>query len=193
MILITGFGPFDRFSYNPAEKLAKALSEIFEFPHVILKVSYREAFRQLEEAYREFRPKAILSFGLAAGRPAVTPERVAINRRGPKKDVEGNIVYGKIEEDGPDGIMTEFPVDKIVKRLNDSGIPSYESFHAGTYLCNAVYYKALRLTDRKALFVHIPADYELVLSHGLHIPAMRFDDLLEAGKIILEEIEKLTT
>jgi len=191
MILVTGFEPFDKYRYNPSERIARFLHEALNYPYVILPVSYGSALEKLREEFHKHNPRAIVSFGLAAGRPFVSIERFALNRQGPKKDNEGKTVYGKIDPEGPDALMTKFPVNGIVEELKRRGIPAYESFHAGTYLCNAVYYEALRLTNGRALFVHVPLDYETVIAQDLRMPAMPIEYLFKGARIIVERVQKI--
>ena len=61
----------------------------------------------------------------------------------------------------------------FAKELRKEGIPARVSFHAGTYLCNAIFYWSCRLADElelptKSTFVHVPLETSQVI--GLDQP-----------------------
>ena len=92
-----------------------------------------------------FRPDVVLCGGQAAGRSAVTPERVAINvddARIPdnagQQPVDTPIVPG-----GPAAYFATVPVKDMVLAIREAGVPSELSNSAGTYVCNHLLYQVL--------------------------------------------------
>ena len=71
-------------------------------------------------------------------------------------------------------------------------IPAVLSYHAGTFLCNYIYYIALhnaRKHRTKVGFVHIPHITELIVENPEY-PSLPKKALLESVKIILKETIK---
>ena len=65
-----------------------------------------------------------------------------------------------IHKDGTERLAARIPVAEIVRRLRQRGIPAFQSWSAGTYLCNATLYHSLVATTGgpcEAGFIHIPA------------------------------------
>ena len=79
-VLLTGFTPFGGETVNPALEAVKRVRcpeaevRVLEVPTV-----FGESSRVVTAAMDAFRPDVVLCVGQAAGRSAVTPERVAIN------------------------------------------------------------------------------------------------------------------
>ena len=113
----------------------------------------------LDAAIREHRPELVIAVGLAEGRTAITPERIAINVEDARiadnagaQPVDAPVVPG-----GPDAHLTRLPVKEIVAAIAAAGIPAALSDSAGTFVCNAVMYRLLH--DHAGLpagFIHVP-------------------------------------
>jgi pyroglutamyl-peptidase len=87
-------------------------------------------------------------------------ETTARNRRANRKDVLGQrpklLV---VEQGGPSTIPTRLPVEDIVRRIHEVGIPVRTSDDAGGYLCNDAFYIILRATEGETVpagFIHLP-------------------------------------
>ncbi len=98
----------------------------------------------------------ILATGLAVKRTEICVERVAINVMDFRiPDVDGNQPRGvPVIEGGPDAYLTEVDV-----RAMADAIGGVVSNTAGTYVCNALYYKLLhhlRPRGIPVVFVHLP-------------------------------------
>ncbi|KAF9142790.1 hypothetical protein BGX30_002158 [Mortierella sp. GBA39] len=152
-ILVSGFEPFGGNAVNPTEQLVRDIrEETFaetEIRTVLLPVHYDECAERLLEAVRDYQPDAVICCGLAAGRTAVTPERIAVN----VKDVAPEAAYadnkGERPQDlpinpaGPDGLFSRLPIREAVNRLKAEGIPAAVSESAGTFICNNTMYAVL--------------------------------------------------
>ncbi|MGM8215855.1 pyroglutamyl-peptidase I [Bacillaceae bacterium W0354] len=194
-LLLTGFEPFLRFPINPTMEVVKALDgEIINDYQVIgkvLSVDFSKSGIELIELIEKVKPDAVVSLGLAGGRHKITPERIAINcNDGAEPDNTGNIPDGeKIHLDGPDGIFSSLPIQKMVDRMADEGFPASISNSAGTYLCNHVMYQSLYYFQKKDMdvpsgFIHIPASHELAIQEK-RVPSWSQRDLNEAIRICL--------
>ena len=147
-VLITGFQPWGKERRNPSGEVASALGG-----HV-LPVDFAEAVRALLRLIRTERPRAIVMLGLAPGRKSIALEAVALNvdhceERGYRR---WRRPIGK----GPFVLETRLPIDRLHRRLKESRFPVRISYHAGTFLCNHVFYVALAATRVPCGFVHVP-------------------------------------
>jgi pyroglutamyl-peptidase len=166
-LLVTGFEPFGGRSANPSQRMCRVLADAAPpgatVAARVLPVSYRRAFAPVAEALDGGRFRAALLLGLGPGRQTVDFERFAVNwRGGASPDEDGLRVDGeKIDPAGPAAYLATAPVDELVVACRAAGAPSSASSHAGTFLCNQVFYQTLRHCDRadltcNAVFVHLP-------------------------------------
>ncbi|MEM3616279.1 MAG: pyroglutamyl-peptidase I [Candidatus Methanomethylicia archaeon] len=201
VVVLTGFEPYGRESYNPSGVVAEKFNGLNimgeEVVGRVLPVSYKRVPEILENLISSFKPKVILSLGLAPRSPCIRVERVAINIMDSSPDNDG---YSPVDEfivkDGPAAYFSTIPIKAIVKRLLDSGIPAIISNSAGTYLCNYVMYLSLHYMFRfgvsgRAGFIHIPYTIgqvaEKLLGERLEPPAsMNFEDIFRAVKLAFE-------
>lgn len=172
-LLLTGFEPFLSHPINPTEIIATEFDAQvigdFKVSGRVLPVDFARASEELFAHVEEVEPDVVMLLGLAAGRHAITPERIAINVNDGVKDNAGRTPIDEpIEGDGEDGYFSTLPIRKMVNSLHEKGIPASVSNSAGTYLCNHVMYRMLHYIKKnelkmKAGFVHLPPSFELVL------------------------------
>ena len=176
-VLVTGYGPFLDHKENPSLKVAQEMGN-YDF------IDYQELpveFSQLDKALKKLEIKEknydfIFLLGLAASRKKVTPEMVALNwcYCPGRPDNEGKVFeQGELLiQEGEKAIFSSLDVEGLSQHLNNLGIHSEVSFTAGTYVCNATYYKVLfhlRDSQAKCCFIHIPPDVEVKkLALGLY-------------------------
>lgn len=130
--------------------------------------------------------------GQAAGRSAITPERVAINVDDARiPDDAGALPIDKpIVAGGPAAYFSTLPIKAITKAISDAGIPASVSNTAGTFVCNHVFYAVMHhLTQSdyhhtRAGFIHIPAIPQQGL--GSEVPTMELDVITKAIEIAIE-------
>ena len=137
----------------------------------VLPVEYGRCAAEALCAIDTHRPDAVVLTGLAAGRTAVTPERIAINVRdtGGAGSAEGfadNAGYAPVDvpiiDAGPAGIFATLPNRLIVSALREAGLPAEISSTAGTYICNETMYAVLHSFSGVAGpgplagFIHVP-------------------------------------
>ena len=163
-ILITAFGPFNKFSINPSETVLKMLKEHINFHHSInlewevLDVSYNEIdkFIQNKKSHHDL----IIHLGVATNSLQMRLEKRAQNLKS-GKDIFDNNPQNEIIIENNDCIYSSFPseiLDKVIAINNSQVVYSND---AGTYLCNYLYFKSLKYfsTNSHILFVHI-ADFQ---------------------------------
>ncbi len=174
-ILVTGFDPFGGESVNPAWEAVRRLpGEIngAEVIRLLIPTSFERAPQQVLKKVRECHPDYVISVGQAAGRTAITPERIAINMMSasiPDNDGE-QPAEQKIEPCGPDGYFSLLPVAEMVKAIENSGLPGRISNTAGTFVCNRVMYSVLHachteFPGMKSGFIHVPCIPEQTEKH----------------------------
>lgn len=194
-LLLTGFEPFLEYPINPTIKIIEELDgnviNNYQIIGRILSVDFRKSGQQLLHEISNINPDAIISLGVAIGRFKITPERIAINCNDGEPDNSGFTPNGeKIFMDGQDGIFTTLPIDSMIDRLTEAGLPSEISNSAGTYLCNNVMYHGLydnlkRKANCPVGFIHIPASHELAIKNK-RIPSFSHDDLVTAVEICIK-------
>lgn len=168
-LLITGFDPFDGCSLNPSWEAVRLLPDRigeYELCKLPLPTIYAEAPSILLKKAEEIQPDAIISVGLAGGRDAVTPERIAVNIRDARiPDNAGTFRDGqRIAPEGPAAYFSTLPVEPMAEAIRAAGIPGAVSNTAGTFVCNDVLYSALHHysgTDVRCGFIHVPRTPEL--------------------------------
>lgn len=163
-LLITGFDPFGSNSVNASwlavEQLPEQLGQ-FALRKRMLPTVFGEAARIVIEEAKVWAPDVVLCIGLAAGRNAVTPERIGINIRDARiPDNAGNWGTGeRIVPDGPAAYFSTVPVEKMAQAIRDAQIPATVSNTAGTFVCNDVLYSLLHHFGNTATrigFIHVP-------------------------------------
>lgn len=170
-VLLSGFAPFDGAATNESweavrEAVPALVARGVDAEAVELPVEFGTASERLTEAVRGLRPRLAVAVGLAAGRTAITPERVAINIRDAR--IPDNAGASPVDEPvvpgAPVGRFSTLPVKAMIAALAADGVPAAVSQTAGTYVCNDVFYALQHLlaTDPalegiRGGFVHVPS------------------------------------
>jgi pyroglutamyl-peptidase len=146
--LVTGFLAFDGFPVNPSALLAESSGRACE----LLEVSYAAAdgfLDRLSVSAESF--DQLLMLGVRGRGTTIDLERVARNHVGASPDVRGVVRGpGPIDPAAPDTLPT------TLFDVTATSAMSY-STDAGCYLCNYLYYRALRrLPEKRVGFVHVP-------------------------------------
>lgn len=193
-VLVTGFERFGEHSSNPTEEAVRELPDVIAGADVVTAVLPVEFGRCAEAALglvREHSPDAVVLTGLAAGRRAVTPERVAINLR----DIAGEGVADNtgasprdqpVVAGGPDGLFSTLPNRLIVERLLAAAIPAELSASAGTFICNETMYAVLHSLRplgpgaARTGFIHVPAHDVLPMAELVRALTVVVETVVEA-------------
>jgi pyroglutamyl-peptidase len=165
-MLLTGFESYGGRSLNPAEQVVKRLDRTvirgFRVSGHTLPVDYRELGPRIAQLIQEVQPRAVVCLGLWPGTPMLRLERVAVNIADFEvPDNVGLMTRGPVVEGGAEAYLSTLPIHAIQDRLLAAGIPARLSGSAGTFLCNALMYHALRACAEEAPgvpcgFIHLP-------------------------------------
>jgi pyroglutamyl-peptidase len=165
-MLLTGFESYGGRSLNPAEQVVKRLagSQIRGVQVIghTLPVAYRELEPRVAQLLEEIRPRAVICLGLWPGTPMLRIERIAVNIADFEiPDNLGLMTRGPVVEGGAEAYLSKLPIHAIQDRMLEAGIPARLSASAGTFLCNALMYHALRACAEHAPaapcgFIHLP-------------------------------------
>lgn len=194
-ILLTAFDPFGDDKINSALETMKQLS-VERTGAVIIKLQtptvFGEASQCVIDAIEKEEPDAVILLGMAGGRTAITPERVAINLDDARiEDNEGNKpVEQTIAKDGPVAYFSSLPIQDMVAAMQESGIPADISNSAGTFVCNHLMYSVLHylaMNQRRipAGFIHFPYLPEQVVSRPT-LPSISLETLVAGVEICLD-------
>ncbi len=195
MLILTGFEPFSSFKINPAWEIARAL-ESDEVKSIRVPVSYRKVRNMTREILEKYEPEAVLSLGLADGRGQLSVEMVALNiMDSTMPDNDGYAPKNeRIFADGKLAYLTTVPAERILERWQMEGIPGYLSYHAGTYVCNALFYSFLYHAEKLGLdipvgFIHLPSSENLVMKRK-NRPYVEMKTMEKAIKLAVEIISR---
>lgn len=194
-VLVTAFDAFGDAATNPSELVVGQLATTIAGAHVhtaVIPTVFNSSATSVFELVDSIAPDVIIMLGQAAGRSAITPERVAINvddARIPDNasalPIDKPIVAG-----GPSAYFSTLPIKAITKAISDAGIPASVSNTAGTFVCNHVFYSVMHhLTQSdyrhtRAGFIHIPAIPQQEL--GSKVPTVELDIITKAIEIAIE-------
>ena len=174
-LLITGFDAFGGSEENPSWLAVAQLPDRvggFILKKCMLPTVYEKAAEAVLAAAADFDPHIILCVGVAAGRDAVTPERIAVNIRDARiPDNQGNHLTGvPVVPEGPAAYFATVPVAAMAEAIRHAGIPGAVSNTAGTFVCNDTLYFLLhhfRNSQTRVGFIHVPA---LPQQHSVSMP-----------------------
>lgn len=171
-MLLTGFEPFDAAASNESWEAVRRAAPLLRERGIDvvereLPVEFGRSGDLLLEAIAEVRPTLVVAVGLAAGRPDMTPERVAVNIQDARipDNAGASPVDAPSAEGGPVGYFSTLPIKAMVQASRDAGVPASVSQTAGTFVCNDIFY---RLQHHLAVsgagadgvrggFIHVPS------------------------------------
>ncbi|PQP83160.1 peptidase C15 [Paenibacillus sp. PCH8] len=200
-ILLSGFEPFGGDTLNPTGALMEALAheviEGAELKTMLLPVHFNECADLLIAEMEAYQPDVVIACGLAKGRTAITPERIAVNVKdippASYADNEGqHPVDELIREGSPDGLFSTLPIRTMVNEMSAAGIPAAVSNTAGTYICNNTMYRVLdHIRDGqlpiRAGFVHFPASTEMAVLQP-SVPSLPIPVMLDALRVMVRTV-----
>ena len=191
-ILLTAFEPFGGDDINASAEALRLIKapEGAELFKIQVPTVFGLAGDVVIDAVRKLRPDAVVCLGQAAGRDAITPERIAINVRDARiPDNAGQKPEGEpVVPDGPAAYFSTLPLKAMVKAAADAGIRASASNSAGAFVCNDLMYSVLHAlgTEFKGArggFIHVPA-----LSKGEGGAAMSLEDIVSGTEAMLRAI-----
>ena len=195
-ILLTAFEPYDQWDTNSSWDALTELLKHRGLPDGITTRRYPVDLDKLTERLSvdlEKRFDAVLHLGQAPGTCAVHLETIAINVAGVTYTPGG--LFGPILKDGPVGYRSQMPLAQMSTVLKTAGIPCSISYHAGTYLCNAILYlshhwHAVRGREVPVGFAHLPLTIEQTVAAGREMPGLPTSELAKAIELLLSVVRE---
>ncbi len=177
-LVVTGFDAFGGHDVNPSGLLAAMLADENGIFHSQASGKLKLESKTLEtcctnswnklapslESTHEDDKIILVMMGLADSRPLFSLERVALNLRDyPFSDNQEHIYSAArvSDKEFQNAFFSDLPLEKYRDALINQGFPCEVSHHAGTYVCNDLYFQALEWQQHNknlalALFVHVP-------------------------------------
>ena len=176
-VLLSGFEPFYIYTENPSQLVAEFLNgstiKNATILGIVLPVNFSESVVQITQAIETYDPVLVISLGLNAEARVIQVENFGMNiRKRPRSDPLW-FFPKRLDPNGPFIRKTALPTADIVSELRDNDISARQSFYAGNYVCNAVFYHTLGFIEDEGKeapmgFIHIPLlDYQE--PHGVNL------------------------
>ncbi len=196
-ILLTGFEPFLDYSENSSWEVAEQVASCgiagVEVVAERLPVSFARVGEALRGAIELHTPDFVIMLGQSGTTDRVKLERIALNMMdsavgdndGATPDEE------PIYENEDNALFTSLPIKRLRRAIEEQGVSVKISNSAGLYVCNRIYYEALRMCKERAMqaiFVHLPLCKEQT-SHQTDKKSMPLGDMCRAVQTIIEEMK----
>lgn len=188
--LLTGFDAFGANKVNPTELIVKAFPDLLttkpsgslrhakeiHIEKLILPSAGVRGWKALRAALDHTvknspGPLCVVMTGLAQKRERLNLERFAINIKDYGiADNSGHQPLDKpINKTAPDLLRTTINLATLNSAINKTGYPSVISNHAGTFICNELYFQALNYAlnqpkIKSVIFVHVPTEKQFAHS-----------------------------
>ena len=188
--LLTGFDAFGKNMVNPTELIVEAFPDLLitkpsgslrrvKEIHIekrILPTAGTKGWKALQAALDHVvenspGPIYVVMTGLANKREWLNLERFAINIKDyGMPDNSGHQPLDKpINKNAPDLLRTNIDLAALNSAINKTGYPSVISNHAGTFICNELYFQALNYAlsqpkIKSVIFVHVPTEKQFAQS-----------------------------
>lgn len=205
VILLTGYEPFDKLSYNPSGVIAQALDSYspaagYVVRGVQMPVDCEKMPKVLAGLWEQHQPICVIGLGLALSATGLQIERLGKNwveiaaPDNGKHTRAGELLL----VDAPTAYRTTLPVKTILTALLEAGIPAYLSDDAGAHMCNGMLFTALHLAAQqqpapRCGFIHLPGVPKLVAEvmaanrDKRHTASMSLDLMQEGVKVVLAQ------
>ena len=196
-VLLTAFEPYAEWPTNASWLTLVELLRVRPPTTSLVTRRYPVDFRRMQTAlYKDLTQgfDAVLHLGQSPGCAAVKLEAIALNAGG--AITENGTGIDKLVPDGPEAYRTRMPLERWTRQLHEQAIPAQISYHAGTYLCNAIMYLShhwVAESDRPIPvgFVHLPLTTSQVIHATEPLPSLPVETLASAIATILSDIENM--
>ena len=168
-VAVAGFGPFPGVRKNPSAEIARAVARSPRFraasialDTAIFPTAYGAAEIELRKLLDKS-PDTIVLFGVAGSAKHIRVETIARNRASLLHPDNARFIplTRKLSASGAAFLQVRGSAARMRAAIRGSGSKAELSINAGSYLCNAMFYRALAETaDRKppplTFFIHVP-------------------------------------
>lgn len=161
--LITSFEPFGEFKANSSLRTMSRIKKVYgcRIKKFVLPVTFKLAGEMLVRRLRLERPDVLICLGQSEKCECITLEKIAHNKIDAKyKDNTGKQPKNKkCCKNGKTSYKSNIDLELVKKTLPNIALDI--STDAGTFVCNDVYYQALREIyennlNTKCCFIHLP-------------------------------------
>ncbi|MCI0358022.1 MAG: hypothetical protein L0211_06040 [Planctomycetaceae bacterium] len=197
-VLITAFEPYDRWSENSSWlALVELTRDLPLEPRVVTRrypVDFEQVRSRLGDDLAADYDFALL-LGQAPGIGRIHLEAVGVNVGGHSSLLPDQ--FQPRVEDGPAAYRSALPLADWAGQIRQLGIPCQVSYHAGTYLCNALLYLTHHIASERRLrtraaFIHLPLAPQQVLGDRQDVPSMPSSLCAEAVRLIVRSLGNIS-
>ncbi len=193
-ILVTAFEPYEHWTKNSSwETLVELLRTRGSISGVTTRRYPVDLALLKERLYQDLRKgfDCVLHLGQSPGSTQIRLEAMAINVAGMTTSAGDD--FGELIDSAPAAYRSDFPLGDWSSMLRQAGIPASVSYHAGTYLCNALMYLSHHWYEQNGLdgrvgFIHLPLTNEQVLESERSLPSLPVAVSAKAIGMILDRI-----
>jgi pyroglutamyl-peptidase len=194
-VLLTAFEPYDRWPENASWlALVELTRELPPNQNIVTRrypVDFEAARRRLEDdlaANFDY----VLHLGQAPGISRIHLESIGVNIGGHSSNPPDE--FQPLVVGGPPAYQSVLPLAHWSSQIRALGIPCQVSYHAGTYLCNALLYLTHHIANERRLrtrctFIHLPLAPLQVLSERQDWPTLPSSQCAQAVTCILDELD----
>lgn len=193
-VFITAFEPYDRWKQNASwsalVELTKNLPDSIAVTTRLYPVDFQQVRKKLEVDLTANYDIA-LHLGQSPGIGRIHLEAVGLNIGGLTEQMPEE--FRPLVPDGPAAYDSQLPLGDWVKAIRAEGIPAAVSYHAGTYLCNALLYLSCHYSRQMGLktrstFVHVPLSPVQIVQQRADTASMSTRAVAAALHVILDQI-----
>jgi len=176
--LITGFDAFGTNASNTSQEIVEMLPSEYKIPRTntvlqietaVLPTCCVNSWRMIRKLLGSQYCDVLIMTGMAGTRFTLNLERFALNIRdyGRKDNCGHEWNDSPIHKGEVEALQTDLPLVALRTALRKKKFSASTSYHAGTFICNEVYYQALRYQAQSqklgaVLFVHVPTQKNYV-------------------------------
>jgi pyroglutamyl-peptidase len=193
-VLITAFEPYDRWTENSSWlALVELTRSLPPEPKVVTRrypVDFEQArSRLIEDLAADY--DFALHLGQAPGIGRIHLEAVGINVGGHSSLLPDQ--FQPLVPGGPAAYRSTLPLADWAGQIRQLGIPCQVSYHAGTYLCNALLFLTHHIAHEqrlktRACFIHLPLAPQQVLGDRQDISSLPSAQCAEAVLLIVRSL-----
>ena len=193
-LLITAFEPYDRWQENASWlALVELTRDLPPGPKVVTRrypVDFEIVRARLYEDLATNYEYA-LHLGQAPGIGRIHLEAIGVNIGGHSSQTPDQ--FQPLVPGGPAAYQTTLPLAEWAREIRAAQIPCQVSYHAGTYLCNAMLYLSQHIASERGLktqatFIHLPLAPSQVLGERQDWPSLDSAAAAEAVRTILRAL-----